>query len=185
MLRDKDIRRALLQAMYGRQPKLLVIEEMGLDRNRADIAVLDDNVLWAYEIKSDVDVLDRLPSQVEGYSEVFDGCWLVTTRRHLEHAVALLPDWWGVALASRQAYGIRVEVHRPAGRNPNRDSRELLGLLWRDEALGLLERIGQSKGMKSKTRTAMHKKLKQHLTFDRARVKVHEALRSRKDWLAT
>ena len=64
MTRDVDIRKALLanlEVKYGDSSHDLIVEEFGCKTARADVAVIN-GFLHAYEIKSDSDSLDRLPS---------------------------------------------------------------------------------------------------------------------------
>ena len=62
---------------------------------RIDVAVVNSK-LHGYEIKSAVDTLERLPSQQESYSKVFDRITLVADERHIPEAVKILPPWWGL-----------------------------------------------------------------------------------------
>src|ERR1700722_14688560 len=62
--RDSDIRRVLLADLYqiyGDKEQDLIVEEFGCNSARTDIAVINGS-LHAFEIKSDSDTLDRLPS---------------------------------------------------------------------------------------------------------------------------
>ena len=55
----------------------------GLGDRRADFLSLTD-VSHAYEIKSDLDSMARLPAQMQDYAKVFDFVTVVTTRKHLK-----------------------------------------------------------------------------------------------------
>src|ERR1035441_1910308 len=86
--RDADIRKVLLEgleAKYSDRDHDLIVEEFGCKAARADVAVIN-GVLHAYEIKSDSDSLDRLPSQIDAYQGVFEYVTLVCGRRLLERA---------------------------------------------------------------------------------------------------
>lgn len=50
---------------------------------RADLAILDGDTFYGVEIKSDLDTLKRLPSQMEGYARYFDLTKLVVAPKHL------------------------------------------------------------------------------------------------------
>jgi len=72
--RDSDIRRVLLadlSQLYSDKDHDLIVEEFGCNSARIDIAVIN-GALHAFEIKSDSDSLDRLPSQIEAYQGVFE-----------------------------------------------------------------------------------------------------------------
>src|SRR5262245_23419683 len=100
---DSVIRRVLLRQLceqYGSDPDTLIVQELGLRHGaaRIDIAVVNGH-LDGFELKSDCDRLDRLPSQREIYNSVFDHITLVAGTRHLETASNIVPDWWGIAVA--------------------------------------------------------------------------------------
>jgi len=57
------------------------------DRHRrADIAIINEDYLTAYEIKSEADNLDKLPEQIIDYSNCFDYVYVVLSLKHLETA---------------------------------------------------------------------------------------------------
>ena len=59
-----------------------------------------------FEIKSDVDSLQRLPGQIAAFASVFDRVSLVTTDRHLADVKKVIPSWWGIVYSRRG--GIRL-----------------------------------------------------------------------------
>src|SRR5690242_17854466 len=66
-LRDRDVRKALKSKLLREHiadPRTLVLDELGLRHGacRVDIAVVNGS-MHGYEIKSDSDTLERLPSQ--------------------------------------------------------------------------------------------------------------------------
>ncbi len=188
-MRDMDIRsalRATVLARHVRDPDTLVIDELGLERGvvRVDIAVVNGR-LHGYEIKSDADTLERLPAQVTGYGRVLDRVTLVVGSRHASAAQRLVPDWWGVYVAHEAVNG---QVHfRPARReraNPGLDLEAVAALLWRDEALALLQARGRARGLVSKPRRELYRALVATLAPVELRRCVRDALKSRTDWRA-
>src|ERR1035441_10347577 len=112
-MHDLEIRSILrndLQRKYGGNPDTEVIDELtiGGGRNRIDLALVN-GVLHGFELKSDFDSLCRLPEQVQAYGMVCDRVTLVVGERHAEHAVQLVPDWWGVLLVRS---GLRRAIFR-------------------------------------------------------------------------
>jgi len=84
-MNDLQIRKAFHRTFlrtHHRDPSTLVLDELGLQhgKSRADIAVINGD-LSGFEIKSDVDSLQRLTRQIERYSAVFDlhSLWLIVT----------------------------------------------------------------------------------------------------------
>lgn len=118
-----------------------VVDELGLKNGavRADIAVLNGKLV-GYEIKTDKDNLNRLPSQVNAYSEIFDLAYVITGRKHLNKVLEHLPEWWGVytiELDETETFGFTCL--RPAEINNSRNAYSIAQLLWKAEVAELLE----------------------------------------------
>ena len=142
-MRDHVVRQALhdkvLRDHHG-QPNTLVLDELGLRHGacRVDVAVVN-GYLHGYEIKSDADTLERLPSQVAIYSKVLDRATLVVGERHVKKCEALLPSWWGIKVVSEGPRGgIDFEVVQSVQMNPSIDPFALAELLWRAEVVQIL-----------------------------------------------
>ena len=146
MLRDPEIRSALwqhLRAEYGADGETEIVDELSICRAgaRADLAVINGH-LAGFEIKSDVDRLDRLPSQVRFYGRVFDRMTLVAGTRHLSAAARHVPDWWELWSAGRVPGGVELRRVRPGAANPAPSRFSRAQLLWRDDMLELLAEQG-------------------------------------------
>lgn len=125
-------------------PDTIVIDELGLDHGacRVDIAVINGHIRGV-EIKADADVLYRLPGQIEAYGAVVDRATLIAAPRHIDKAMAMLPDWWGVIAAEQRASGtIAFRTVRPERANRTVDPLTLARLLWRPEAAAILRELG-------------------------------------------
>ncbi len=144
---------SMLKKMHGDGAETAFIEELGICQGRAriDIAVVN-GVFHGYEIKSDRDSLRRFPRQVEMYSKVVDEATLVVGCRHLDESLGLVPNWWGVIQAESGVVGVRLKTIRQGCANPNIEARSLVELLWRDDAIGLLDQRGAAYGIRSKPR---------------------------------
>ncbi len=166
---DKIIRKALRLVLekelkqYKTEKKLPaeIFEEFGVSHGaaRIDVAVIN-GVMHGYEIKSDRDTLKRLPEQMKEYNAVFDKLTLVVGKRHLYHAVNTVPGWWGIVLAKKVA-GNKVVFQeiRANGNNQHQVVVSIARLLWRAEALRILEEKNSAQGFRSKTRTIIYEKL--------------------------
>ncbi len=189
LMRDADVRsalRATVLARHLRDPSTLVVDELGLDQGavRVDIAVVNGR-LHGYEIKSDADTLDRLPTQAAAYSRVFDRVTLVAGLRHLDKAAALVPPWWGLRAAEANAGGgVRFRCVRPELANPDVDLAAVAALLWREEALALLVAEGRARGLASKPRRDLCAALVATLPAAQLRRSVRDALKTRTTWRA-
>lgn len=185
-MKDIHIREALirqLQTLYASEPRTLVVQEMGLCRGdaRVDLAVINGH-LHGYEIKSDEDNLDRLPSQRDLYGRVFDRITIVASGRHLREIRGMVPGWWGISQAEAGSQGVEIRKVRNEKPNPKVDPRALVQLLWRDEVLEKLRLIGLHKGIVDKPRKVLWAKLVKGLSADELALEVRNRLRSRKSW---
>ena len=184
-MRDIDVRRVLaaeVQKHFRGASDTLIIHELGLCSGivRVDLAVVNGR-LHGFEIKSDSDTLKRLPSQSEIYSAVFDRMTIVVGLHHLQSAQTMVPGWWGIIKAEPGDPVSLVEV-RPAQANPSPKPIAMARLLWRDEAVALLERSGYAKGIKSKPREVVYQRLVEAFPLDELRHFVREQLKAREDW---
>ncbi|HVN31609.1 MAG TPA: sce7726 family protein [Thermoanaerobaculaceae bacterium] len=187
-MRDVDVRQRLLTSLrdeYATDPQTKIIEELGIRQGsvRIDVAVVNGR-LDGFEIKSDRDNLDRLPEQARLYSTVFDRLTLVVGEGHLAAALALVPEWWGITTATSVSGKTDLQPVRAAAENPGVDPLALVELLWRDEALAILEGAGRADGLRSKPRSLIWRRLAQLLPLDELRAAVRRHLTSRVAWRA-
>jgi hypothetical protein len=173
-----------LAHQHGNDPSTRIVEEMGVWAGtvRIDIAVIN-GALTGFELKSDRDTLSRLPGQADLYSRVFDEVTLVVGKRHIKKASELIPSWWGIIMAE-QAEEIRLTVVRPAMRNPSPEPYLVAELLWKEEAIAILESHGLAKGWRSKRVKAIHERLASELPFSVLADQVRETLKARTSWLS-
>jgi hypothetical protein len=182
-LGDKGIRPALrsklLREQHDRSDTVL-IEELGLCRGqvRMDIAVVNGS-LHGYEIKSNRDTLRRLHTQVDLYGKVLDQATLVVGDRLLTAALNVLPPWWGVLLVQQMPHGCVFTTVREAGRNPTRDPRALVELLWFERAVALLEQCNAARGVRSKPRRLVWDRICEVVGTDEISAAVRAGLKAR------
>lgn len=186
-MRDRDVRLAVrshLEALHEGDFSTRIVEEMGLWSGtvRVDMAVINGE-LSGFELKSDKDTLDRLPVQAELYSRVFDQVTLVVGTRHLAKVGQHIPGWWGVMSALQQGDAVVLEPVRCSIRNPSPDAFLVAKLLWKEEALSLLEAKGLAKGWRSKPVAAVHSRLASELPFHELSANVRACLKRRAGWL--
>lgn len=186
-MRDLDIRRTLRQRLttdFGSDPTTLIVEELGICRGtvRADMAVVN-GALKGFEIKSERDSLSRLPAQVSAYNKVFDTVTIVVAARHLHKVEALVPAWWGIFHADDRGCACPDLVCvRGEGVNIDVDPFALAQLLWRDEALHILEANGLAAGLRSKPRRYLWNALAENIKLSDLRELVRTHLKSRRRW---
>lgn len=142
MLNDKLIRKAIISNIKreNRNHEYRIINELTICDGdaRVDIAVANGR-LCGYEIKSDVDTLERLPKQIEYYSTTFDKMTIVVGEKYNEKILCNVPDWWGIKLAYLNKNGsISIRNIRTAKINKNLDAHKITQLLWKEELQCLL-----------------------------------------------
>ncbi|MBN1529478.1 MAG: sce7726 family protein [Thermoleophilaceae bacterium] len=183
---DRDIRAALdgvLQAAHDDDPETLVLDELGVCEGeaRVDLAVIN-GAIAGFEIKSDRDTLTRLPRQVVAYNRVFDYVTIIVGERYRRSARSLVPRWWGIMLASDADDGVELAPVRQARRNRAVEPYAVAQLLWREEALKLLEVYDLAGGVRSKPRHVLWRRLAGELSGDVLAREVRERLRARAGW---
>jgi hypothetical protein len=184
---DKIIRIALktyLEKLHGTDSKLRIVEEFGVEHGaaRVDIAVVN-GVLHGYEIKSDRDTLSRLPEQMDAYNSVFDRVTLIVGKQHIYEAINLVPDWWGISIAKfGPDSSVIFTCIREAKENFGQRNVSIARLLWRGEALHILEEAGEADGLRSKPRELIYEKLSAIFDQEILEEKVRDVLFLREDW---
>jgi len=93
---EKEIKKTVLNHLLSKgniKNDTIVINELTIDSfaRRVDLAILVDGKIIAYEIKSDADSLYRLSGQLEKYKQYFDKIIVVTTIKHIENILAMIP----------------------------------------------------------------------------------------------
>jgi len=183
---DAIIRAALkrrLENNHAQDKKVRIIEELGISHGagRIDIAVVN-GIMHGYEIKSDQDTLHRLPEQITIFNAVFDKITLVVGKNHLYDAVNMIPDWWGIMVAKNTNGHITFNRIREEDFNDGQISLAMARLLWREEALRILEDAGEAKGLYSKPRDSIYERLSTVIDRQALSEKVRETIFFRTDW---
>jgi hypothetical protein len=162
---DKTIRKILLSELgkkYKSDSDTAIIPEFSLPNGsaRIDIAVVN-GIMHGYELKSDLDTLTRLQSQMHAYNSIFDKVTLVVGKRHIIEALHIIPQWWGITIASvvnDEQNPHLIPIRKPHS-NPTQDILTLVNMLWKDEALDILSRLGMSKNLSAKPKKIICEKL--------------------------
>lgn len=188
-LKDKDIRTALrnyLAQEFAYDSTTKVLEELGVSHwsGRIDMVAVN-GCIHGYEIKSDADTLERLPNQVALFNKAFDSLSLVCTKKWIEEVVDLIPNWWGILLADYQENDVSFSWYRKPSHNPEMDIRSMVELLWRDEAIAVLERHGLSRGFRQKARWIMWDRLVENVVHFDLKESIREQLKVRDHYQGT
>jgi hypothetical protein len=188
--RDIDIRAALRKtelADFYRDGTSRVVEEFGIDNGitRIDIAVVN-GVFHGYEIKSDADTLDRLPTQAASYNRVFDFIWIVAGEKHLEAIGKAVPAFWGICLAAKgnELDKVKISRVRIATMNESSDPLFIAKLLWKAEAIDLLSRYEKARGLERKPRAMIYKLIASIVPKSDLSDYVRSTIKMRESWRA-
>jgi hypothetical protein len=160
---DHDLRTALISSLSGslvHENAFLFSEfPLRIGSSRVDIALIDGD-LKAFEIKSDIDTLKRLPFQMVSYNLVFDQVTLLCGKSHLLDAVNIIPEWWGIIVGFKSLFGETelVSIRHPSV-NPCIDNYALSQLLWREEIEFSISTLHGGRCRSSDSRQALCKEL--------------------------
>ncbi|MES2314949.1 MAG: sce7726 family protein [Patescibacteria group bacterium] len=184
---DLKIRHNLIKYIgkqYNNHPAKIIEEFSVCDgAARVDLAAVN-GIMHGFEIKSDIDSLNRLPHQIELYGSVFDRVTLVVGATHLYEAFNMIPEWWGVLVARINKNGtVSFNEIRSPKKNRNVKIHSVVKLLWKEEAISVLEGIGFARGYKSKNREQICRKITEELDLKTISTKVRESiLFNRQGW---
>jgi hypothetical protein len=185
MVTEALVRESLYQEVRGHLPgPTEAVHELWVPRSneRADLAVIGSSFL-GFEIKTDRDTLKRLPRQVEAYNRIFDRCTVVLAERHLDAALAIVPDWWGVAVILNDQVSPHFDLVRKARPNGAVDPEILVRLLWREEVRSILSTLGAEPDPRT-SRISMWQQLLSLVELDGLKEAVRGALLRRDPRLA-
>lgn len=187
IMKDIDIRLPLKQKIQLENnfcEDALIVDELGLSHgnSRIDLAVIQ-HTLSGFEIKSDRDSLSRLPRQIEMYNKVFEKVTIVTGQRHLFSVFDEVPLWWEIIRARKNMCGeIVFDTIRKGERNPKVEAAYIVKLLWKEEALRILEKVCSIHGFSSKSKSDIYSKLLLEFNDSLMIKLVCQTLKNRKNW---
>lgn len=151
-LNDKQIREHLIEKLSRQpvQPKA-IIEELRIHNGNAiaDVVALYRDA-HCFEIKSDLDKIERVVDQGKYYDLSFRKITLVTTRKHIKKALSLAPHHWGIILAEEKHDSISFRTVRSAVTNSSFDKERALMTLWKREMLSLVDQENRKNKTKSR-----------------------------------
>lgn len=181
MLRDKEIRIALVQHLMKRSPKpARVLEELTIDNGNAIADVVACyREMHCYEIKGQTDNVRRLLAQSEFYSKSFPKLTLVTTENHIKWAAVHAPEHWGLLLVKEQRGRVVLSYVRKAGTNSSFCKQKALLMLWKAELTAIANAYPQVSLKKSFTRADIAMAISMGVTKENALSGIQSAIVSR------
>jgi hypothetical protein len=115
-----------------------LLSELRVSRSKADMAMFNGTSV-AYEIKTELDSVDRLKSQLRDYSGMFDRIFVVTHDRHLAAVRADVPAHVGILVLTR-ALSFRIERDAISNAEHVR-SDTIVDALRREEVIALTRHV--------------------------------------------
>lgn len=187
MLTDKQIRETLLEKLKKDNSKksFRIVEELVICNGlaRADVALINGK-LHGYEIKSDLDTLERLPNQKKYYDLTFEKSTIIIGKKFENKIFDFIPEHWGVILAYENKFGnITFKMIRSAKSNKSTLSDGLLDLLWNDEIKVLLK-SNNIKGYSNKPKTYLKELVHMNINYRELVDYAKETLKNRTGWRA-
>jgi len=184
---DPDIRKALFGRCSGihHQNGELVVHELGLAhaKRRVDLAVLNDEEIHGYEIKSEKDKLNRLAGQLDIYLQSLHKLTLVVANKHMKHILKYIPTWCGVIEVNVTSNGsFELNHYREAQKNPHIDPFILSHLLWRCEVQEILHNYGASPSSLRGSRADLYRKLLKVIPENQLMKIIKKAMMNRRNW---
>lgn len=187
---DKEIRQKLhrdLSNEYRHDPGTMIVHELKLcqGEGRIDIALVN-GAMHGYEIKSARDTLARLPKQIEIYNRVFDTITVVVTEGHLKEVSTLVPDWWGIKVATGYRENVIIKEIRQPKINSSIDAFSLAQFLWRDELIEFLSSHNAPKEILKLPRFKLWlyvaENIPTNIPLQELKTHVRNCLRKRQNW---
>lgn len=187
MLNDKEIRKILIAKLNRKNlgHEFRIINELGICDGdaRVDIALVNGR-LCGYEIKSDMDTLERLPDQVVAYNKIFDKITIVIGNKFKNKIENYVPEFWGIEIAYINKFGnISIKRLRAAKVNKNTELKAILELLWKEELKELLLKYG-NKRLSNKNKRELRDMAMETIPLKDIKNFTRETIKIRKDWRA-
>ena len=114
----------------------VLINELQCGNSKADVAIFNDRAT-VYEVKSEYDSLDRLPSQLADYQKVFDHIVVVTIEKKIKSVIDLVAGHVGIMLLDSK--GQLQLVREPLSNKAHVDSGIIFDCMWKSEYCTLVE----------------------------------------------
>lgn len=118
----------------------LIINEVPFFKGnrRADLVIIQGNYLIGFEIKSELDSLNKLNTQVDDYIKIFDKVYIVIAEKFKNHLeIRNLPKSVGI-LVKKQTLQSKKEARQIKKFKKN----DLLSILWRRDLEHLINKKG-------------------------------------------
>jgi hypothetical protein len=113
LLSEGDVRRRIsrfIREGNWKRSDVLIPEYYVENASRRADLVTANGYLVAYEIKSDLDDLDRLNGQIEVFSRNFEAVTVACTSRHIKAVLEMVPEFVGVTCVTEHTVTVQREA---------------------------------------------------------------------------
>lgn len=117
----------------------VLISEMYVENSKADVVIFN-GTSTVYEIKTELDSLNRLKSQLNSYLKCFDKIYIVTTKENILKLENNIPDKVGLIEVTKK--NALKEYKKAKSNKENIDKNELFRLLRKNEIISLMDKLG-------------------------------------------
>jgi len=108
---------------------------------------------------------------------------IITCEKHLKKVEKTVPDWWAISKATICSDGgVLISQYRKPRNNKSVDPSSVVQLIWRDEALMALKKLGVKKGISSKPRDVIWEQLAKNTSLGQLKSIVRDNIKFRKYW---
>ena len=116
-----------------------LISELNVGKSKADIVIFN-GTSTVYEIKTELDSLNRLEAQLEDYLKCFDKLYVITTLENIKKLENKLSGKIGLIEYTKRG---TLREHKKAESNKqNIDKKSLFSLFRKNEMLNIIKKIG-------------------------------------------
>lgn len=109
---EKIIKHAFVRYIRN---KGVIVFELPIEESRVDVSCFN-KYSYAFEIKTEFDVLKRLKKQINDYSKVFDYVSVVVAETYFVRAIKEIPIWCGVYVYKHKLGNLKIkfsEIRKP------------------------------------------------------------------------
>ncbi|MEK4125690.1 sce7726 family protein [Anoxybacillus sp. FSL W8-0382] len=131
---------------YLNRKNEIITFELNVNNSRLDIARIN-GISYAYEIKTELDTLDKLEKQIQDYALVFEYIYVLIHPKHLKGALSKIPDYVGVITYNLNETSCKFHFKRKASKNVDLDSKTQLQILTAKELEFFLKHTNASISM--------------------------------------
>lgn len=116
-----------LTKRFLRNSKEVTLFEMRIEKSRLDFGRINGSS-HAYEIKTELDTLNKLEKQINDYSKVFEFINVVVHPKHLKKVKEIIPEYCGIEIYNIEPQ-FEFHTEREAEKNPLINSRAQIDAL--------------------------------------------------------